>query len=165
MAFVLFQKKIQLKSPSRVGATNTETPGTLTSYKANNMDFSINLAKALIESTEEFPVDLEQAWVWLGYSKKQNAKDKLTRNFDKDADYIITQMRVNPNQQGIQGGRPSEQIRLTIECFKSLGMMAGTEQGKQIRKYFLECEKIAKQAQQPSRLSLGASKKYMPRAK
>lgn len=38
-----------------------------------------------------------------------------------------------------------EKIELTVECFKSLGMMAGTEKGKAIRKYFLECERIAKQ--------------------
>jgi hypothetical protein len=31
------------------------------------MDFNIELAKSLIESAEEFPVDPEQAWVWLGY--------------------------------------------------------------------------------------------------
>ena len=43
------------------------------------------------------------------------------------------------------GGRPSELILLTIDCFKSLGMMAGTEQGKVIRKYFLECERIVKE--------------------
>lgn len=88
------------------------------------------------------------------YSKKQNAKDKLTRSFDKDSDYVITQVRVNPNQQASQGGRPSEQISLTIDCFKSLGMMAGTDKGKQIRKYFLECEKIAKErSQQNSKVS------------
>ncbi|MEG3878641.1 hypothetical protein QT972_14780 [Microcoleus sp. herbarium7] len=80
------------------------------------MDFSIDLAKSLIDSPEEFPVDFEEAWIWLGYSKKQNAKEKLTRSFDKDVDYVITQVRVNSSQQGFQGGRPSEQIRLTIDC-------------------------------------------------
>lgn len=39
----------------------------------------------------------------------------------------------------------STQILLTIDCLKYWGMMCGTEKGKQIRKYFLECEKIAKQ--------------------
>jgi hypothetical protein len=36
------------------------------------------------------------------------------------------------------------EIRLTIEAFKSWGMMSRTEQGKLIRKYFLECEKTLK---------------------
>ena len=40
--------------------------------------------------------------------------------------------------------RPTQQIYLTVECFKMWGMMAGTQQGKEVRKYFLECERIAK---------------------
>lgn len=42
------------------------------------------------------------------------------------------------------GGRPSEEIRLTVDCFKQWGMMSGTAEGKQVRRYFLECERIAK---------------------
>jgi hypothetical protein len=38
-----------------------------------------------------------------------------------------------------------EVIRLTVETFKMWGMMSRTEQGKLIREYFLECEKVAKQ--------------------
>lgn len=113
-----------------------------------SLTFSIELAQQLLESDVAYPVSLEDAWVWLGYAKKQNAKDKLIRNFDKDLDYIITQSRVNLTQQDVQGGRPSENISLTIDCFKSLGMMSGTEQGKQIRQYFLHCEKVLKQIAQ-----------------
>jgi len=44
-----------------------------------------------------------------------------------------------------QGGFSNrEDIRLTCDCFKQWGMMAGTEKGKQIRLYFIECERIAK---------------------
>jgi hypothetical protein len=48
------------------------------------------------------------------------------------------------HSNGLTASR-TEQIFLTIDCFKSLGMMAGTEQGKVIRKYFLECERIVKE--------------------
>ena len=44
------------------------------------------------------------------------------------------------------GGSGMEDIRLNIDCFKSLGMMAGTQKGKEVRRYFLECERIAKKA-------------------
>jgi anti-repressor protein len=81
----------------------------------------------------------------LGYAKKQNAKNKLLNNFEQNIDYTLTHVRVNSTQQGFKGGRPSEDIRLTIDCFKSLGMMAGTEQGKEIRKYFLNCERVVKE--------------------
>lgn len=39
-----------------------------------------------------------------------------------------------------------QKIQLTCECFKQWGMMAGTEKGRQIRLYFLECERLAKEA-------------------
>ena len=34
-----------------------------------------------------------QSLQWLGYAKKQNAKDKLIRNFDDGLNFGITQMR------------------------------------------------------------------------
>jgi hypothetical protein len=46
--------------------------------------------------------------------------------------------------------RPVEIIQLSIEAFKMWAMMAGTPQGKQVRLYFLECEKIAKQKSKTS---------------
>jgi phage anti-repressor protein len=114
----------------------------------SNLAFNQELAIALYESTEIFPVDLDDAWQWLGYAKKQNAKDKLTRNFEDNLDFRITQMR--ETKQDGSFSHCYEKIELTIDCFKSLGMMAGTEQGKAIRKYFLECERVVKQkASQP----------------
>lgn len=44
------------------------------------------------------------------------------------------------------GGSGMEDIRLNIDCFKSLGMMANTQKGKEVRRYFLECKRIAKKA-------------------
>lgn len=74
-------------------------------------------------------------------------EEKLVRNFERGLDFdIFTQMSVNSTQQQYRasGGRPKEVIKITVECMKSFGMMAGTEQGKVIRRYFLECEKISK---------------------
>jgi phage antirepressor YoqD-like protein/phage anti-repressor protein len=104
--------------------------------------FSIELARQLVDSQDQFPVDFELAWQWIGYAKKQNGKDKLTRNFEEGLDYTLLQMR-ETNQDGTFS-HYYEKINLTIDCFKSLGMMARTEQGKEVRKYFLQCEKIAK---------------------
>ena len=106
------------------------------------MEFSHELALALVQSTEQFPVDFEDGWRWIGYSTKQKAKDKLFNNFEAGVDYIIL---LNHLVKRIgRGGHNKEEIRLTIDCLKSLGMMAGTQKGKEIRRYFLECERIAK---------------------
>ena len=104
------------------------------------MEFSHERALALVQSTDQFPVDFDDAWQWIGYSSKQKAKSKLTNNFEEDIDFLTKWVKTST------GGRPSESIWLTVDCFKSLGMMAGTEKGKEIRRYFLECERIAKQA-------------------
>ncbi|MBW4674731.1 MAG: hypothetical protein KME52_12075 [Desmonostoc geniculatum HA4340-LM1] len=108
--------------------------------------FTQDLAIHLHNSKEQFPIDFEDAWQWLGYSTKQKAKTKLFNNFDEDVDFNLNQTVRVQNEGGRQVSRPIEQINLTIDCLKSLGMMAGTSQGKIIRRYFLECERIVKQA-------------------
>jgi phage anti-repressor protein len=108
------------------------------------MEFSHELALSLIQSTDPFPIDFDNAWNWIGYSSKQKAKNKLFHNFEEEIDYtfLLNQM----GKRSGRGGHNREQIRLTIDCFKSLAMMAGTSKGKEVRQYFLKCERIAKQA-------------------
>lgn len=90
-------------------------------------------------SDADYPIDLDDAWQWLGYSTKQKAKQKLERNFDLGVDFTsVNQMVKCADGKGFSR---CEKINLSVDCFKSLGMMAGTEQGKTIRRYFLECEK------------------------
>lgn len=110
------------------------------------MEFSHELALALVRSVDPFPIDFDDAWQWVGYSTKQKAKNKLLNHFEQEVDYTINQTvkRVNGNHGG--GSTRYEAIQLTVDCFKSFGMMAGTDKGKEIRRYFLECERIAKEA-------------------
>ena len=107
------------------------------------MEFSHDLALALVRSEERFPVDFDDAWQWLGYSAKHKAKSKLTRNFEEGLDYSTKWLSV-AHGNGLSASR-AESIFLTIDCFKSLGMMAGTEKGREIRRYFLECERQVQQ--------------------
>lgn len=119
-----------------------------------SLSFNQELAIALYQSSEEFPVDLDLAWQWLGYSKKQNAKDKLIRNFEDGVDFRNTQMRETKPCGSFS--HYYHKIELTVDCFKSLGMMSGTGQGRIIRKYFLECERIAKASLTQKPQPLGA---------
>lgn len=104
--------------------------------------FSKELAQQLVESVEQFPVDFDLAWVWMGYSRRDVAVRKL-KHF-KDGVHFHQTVEMVERVQG--GGRRLIRYRLTIDCFKSLAMMAQTEQGDQVREYFLECERIAKAA-------------------
>lgn len=102
-------------------------------------EFTFELAMELYKSTELFPIDLDDAWIWLGYQAKRDCRDVLFNNFVEGIDFL------GKGTKSSTGGRPSEWIMLTVECFKSLGMMAGTEKGKEIRHYFLDCERLLKQ--------------------
>jgi phage anti-repressor protein len=100
--------------------------------------FTMTIAQDIYNSNDEFPINLDDAWQWLGYSKKSNAKRNLER-FTEGQDFCSSVSK------SALGGRPSEQILLTIDCFKLLAMLAQTEFGDVARQYFLECEKIAKE--------------------
>ena len=103
------------------------------------MTFSIELAQQLVESEDTFPVNFSDAWKWLGYAEKRNALDTLKSYFQEGVEFLSS------STKSLTGGRPGHSYYLTVNCFKEMGMLCKTEQGKQIRKYFLECEKVAKQ--------------------
>lgn len=108
-------------------------------------EFTLSLAQELFQSTEDYPVDFDLAYKWLGYTRKDNALQTLKDNFEKNVDYILLPKEGNGESQGF-GARPSDIYRLTVGCLKEMGMLAKTDKGKQIRRYFLECEKLAKQS-------------------
>jgi phage anti-repressor protein len=112
-------------------------------------DFSLTTADFLYASDNPFPVKFDLAWQWLGYAHKRDAKQFILKNFEESVDYQVLQPRLGT----LDDPRPKEQIYLTVEAFKTWGMLAGTEQGKLVRKYFLECEKIAKEKKKPLSLA------------
>lgn len=110
------------------------------------IELSESLVFALVESDEQFPVDLDDAWQWIGYSEKRKSLNRLKNNFVDGEDFLSIRSKTP------QGGRPSDQYLLTTDCFKCLSMMAGTEKGKEVRRYFLDCERTLKAKSQPSRI-------------
>jgi phage anti-repressor protein len=101
--------------------------------------FITNFYTYLNYSDSDFIIDLDNIWKWIGYSKKQNAKDTLVKFFIKEIDYKIV-LTLKSNQ--VYGGCNKEKILLTIETFKELCMEAKTETGKNIRKYYIKLEKL-----------------------
>jgi hypothetical protein len=104
--------------------------------------FSFSIAKDLFDSTDEFPVNFDFAWQWLEYSNKANAKRFLVENLEKGIDFDIFFEELGT----LAVPRPPEKISLSVEGFKNWGMMSRTDTGRIIRKYFVECEKVAKKA-------------------
>jgi phage anti-repressor protein len=118
----------------------------------SQLNFDLSTANLLLDSSEQFPVDFDRAWQWLGFARKDPAKTSLLNSgFNEGVDYTISlhnnmeadnHAALSIQQKGSRSKR--EAIWLTIDCFKTWGMMARSEQGKKVREYFLECERIAK---------------------
>jgi phage anti-repressor protein len=106
----------------------------------------------VIKSESRFPVDFDDAWQWIGYSSKQKALESLYKNFKAGTDFLATR-KLNPTVEFAEaqpesgeskhaGGRgKSDKYSLAIDCFKAFCMMAGTEKGKAVRRYYIDLEK------------------------
>ena len=98
----------------------------------------------LLVSDEGFPIDFDDAWRWVGYKKKESPLRKLKAKFEEGFDYIVVNLIASPNREAIKGGQNRIVIKLTIDCFKIFCMMADTSKGKEVRKYFIQCEQRLK---------------------
>jgi hypothetical protein len=76
-------------------------------------DFNKELALSLVNSEDNFPIDFEEAWQWLGFSTKASAKRKLN-HFNEGIDFSTS--RSKPSN----GGRPIEVIYLSVACFERM---------------------------------------------
>lgn len=105
------------------------------------MDVKPEIVFALIQSKKEFPVDFDNAWKWIAYSTKGNAMTAFENaGFVEGVDFRVFM----ENHKNPKGGRPLKKIKLTVDCLKSWAMMAGTPKGKEVRQYFLRCERELK---------------------
>lgn len=96
----------------------------------------------IVKSNEKFPVPLDLLVSEEIYSRKDNAKIGLERaGFVLGSDYIKIDNDVTEKQSE---GRPKTKIFLSVDCFKSLCIVAN-EKGRQIRAYYLILETMWKQ--------------------
>ena len=88
----------------------------------------------------EFIIDLDNVWVWLGFSQKIRAKELLEKNFKPDIDYKCL-LSLEVKQTNVRrGGHNKEKIMLNIKTFKLLCLKAGTKKAGQIHEYYLKLE-------------------------
>ena len=72
--------------------------------------------------------------------------------FIQDEDYLVITERTN--------GRPRKEYHITLDMGKELGMVERNERGRQIRQYFIRCERTLKPLQQPQQLALPEPQKF-----
>lgn len=101
-----------------------------------SQEFVFNAIEAEKSGTQ-FPIDFDEVWKGLGYSRKYNAKRALKSKLIENIDFLIKEERSTT----VLSGYVNENIQLTIEGFKMLCMMAETPEGREVRMYFIEIEK------------------------
>lgn len=99
--------------------------------------------------TNDHPINLEDVYKMLGFAHKKNAKRTLENNFTKDDDYKILVLPREQEVDNVKNGRNlggaglnKETVMLNIDTFKNMCMMAKTDKGKEIRKYYVKLENI-----------------------
>ena len=97
--------------------------------------------------TNDFVVDLDNVWKWLGFSQKVNAKTLLEKNFEIDADYVTHRSieREQPSQLKGRGGHNKEIILMNIKTFKLLCLKVGTKKADEIHNYYIKMEETIRE--------------------
>ena len=109
------------------------------------------------DKINDFIIDLDDVWNWLGFSKKYHAKYLLEKQFiiDKDYKYLLPKLRqqniiINDDDEIVQnpikeskssrGGHNREIIMMNITTFKKICLKAGTKKADEIHDYFIKLE-------------------------
>jgi hypothetical protein len=103
---------------------------------------------------------MDDHWKEIGYANKGKATEAIKRSLEENVDYSYDnfsspgreepfspegekpQNHILPATSSNTGGRPKTKIYLTVNAFKNLCMLAGTPEGKEIRKYFVAVEVV-----------------------
>jgi hypothetical protein len=94
--------------------------------------------------TNDFVVDLDKIWKWLGFSVKIKAKTLLEKHFICNKDYI--NLLNDSAQQELDckkhGGHNKETLMLNITTFKLFCLLSDTKKSKEIHYYFIKLEDL-----------------------
>jgi hypothetical protein len=109
---------------------------------------------------DDYCIDLDDIWEWLGFTRRDNSKKSLCKNFAEPEDYKILQIYDKICEENFappvggaknlhikiceeketRGGFNKEQILMKVDTFKAFCLIAKTKKGKEIRNYFLKLE-------------------------
>ena len=93
-------------------------------------------------STNDFIIDLDDVWKWVGFSQKIKGKQLLEKNFVIDKDYIKSLYPSAKPLIHIKGGHNKEIFMLNINTFKKFCLKAGTKKADEIHDYFIKLEEL-----------------------
>jgi hypothetical protein len=88
----------------------------------------------------DFIVELDNIWIWLGFSQKSNAKRLLLKKFMPDVDYKI--IETDMKLEKTHGGHNRETILLNINTFKKFCLKSDTQKADEIHEYYMKLEQL-----------------------
>lgn len=94
----------------------------------------------------DFVINFDDVWKWTGFTRGDNARRVLDKNFISDIDYQVKNLA--PQVGGAKGaptrhgGNNKESILLTVNTFKKFCMKAGTKKADEVHDYYIKLEKI-----------------------
>ena len=94
------------------------------------------------DNKNDFVIDLDNVWKWLGFSSKHKAKELLNKIFVSDKDYKCLLTRRGEQDDKTHGGHNKEIIMLNMNTFKKFCLKAGTKKADEIHDYFIKLETI-----------------------
>jgi len=94
------------------------------------------------DPTNDFVIDLDNIWQWLGFSSKFNAKRLLENKFKINKDYKLLLLQSAKQSNQIKGGHNKETFLLNIETFKKFCLKADTAKADEVHEYFVKLENI-----------------------
>jgi hypothetical protein len=101
------------------------------------------------DSKNDFVIDLDNVWKWLGFTRKNDAKRVIERNFTLNNDYKIFKKTFatentapKETSDDNRGGHNKEIIMLNINTFKKFCLKSGTKKADDVHDYFIKLENI-----------------------
>jgi len=132
----------------------------LVKIKANFTDFEQQLFLSSFycylnyHPTNDFVIDLDNVWKWMGFNQKYNTERLLEKHFVIDKDYIKSLngelenslLLPKEEQKKGRGGHNIKKIMLNVKTFKSLCLKAGTKKADEIHDYYMKMEDMIQES-------------------
>ena len=92
--------------------------------------------------TNDFVIDLDKVWDWMGFKCKYTAKRLLEKCFVIEKDYKKSLPQPQEQTTHVKGGHNKEIFMLNLKTFKTMCLKADTKKADEIHEYFLKMETI-----------------------
>ena len=92
------------------------------------------------DNKNDFVIDLDNVWKWLGFQQKYHAKYLLEKQFTINYDYKIFAPEPSGAKKSTRGGHNKEIIMLNIDTFKKFCLKARTKKADEIHEYYIKME-------------------------